>query len=327
MAFPGQGSVSMTKPLRVGVVGLGKRWLRYRAALLDLRDDFEITALCDASFVRAEAHGRVLGCARAGGVLDLIERDDVDAVLLLDRLWWGLWPLELASRCNKPVLCCLPLTDVEPGAELLGERLRQQGPPVLMANPFAFVPVLEQFQQFVAEQLGQVSLIRAQLALPQGSKRQAGLLHRPAVFAILSVVLELLGAPLDAVWAVVDEAGRVATLVLEAGKELAEVSVWTGPHVTPACRVAVVTEKGTATATLPRRLCWQAGADQYARQMPRRSAAETALTHFAEAVRTGHPPRPGIEEAERVRNCMRAIRESRAEGRRVAVSPPNASNT
>jgi predicted dehydrogenase len=312
-----QGSVIMTKPLRVGVVGLGGRWQRYRAALLGLRDDFEIAALCDASLVRVEAHARVLGCGRAGGVLDLLDRDDVEAVLLLDRLWWGLWPLEQACRRRKPALSCLGLAE-EPAADLLIEELQGQGAPVLMAHPFAFAPALEQLY-LLAEQLGPTSLIRAEVALPAAPRGRSDLLQRSAVAGAVAACLDLLGAPLDAVQAAVDDAGRLATLILEAGERLAEVSVWSGPKVMPCCRVEVVAAKGTAKATLPRRLHWQDGEDRYARLLPRRSAAEAALAHFVTAVREGQMPRPGIAEAVAVRTTLQAARQSQAEGRRIAL--------
>ena len=44
----------MTKLLRVGIIGLGRRWQkRYRPALLELRDRFEARVLCDEIYQRA----------------------------------------------------------------------------------------------------------------------------------------------------------------------------------------------------------------------------------------------------------------------------------
>jgi hypothetical protein len=314
----------MTQPLRVGVLGLGQRWQRYRNALLALPNDFEITALYDASFVRTEAHGRALNCARAGGALDLLDREDVDVLLVADRLWWGLWPVVQACRRNKPVFCCPSLLEEGPAADHLLANLGHPAPPVLMADPFAAAPALERLQHLLAEHLGPLSLLRAELALRATLKRAANLLHRSAVAAVVSICLELLGSPGNAVWATADDAGRFATLVLEAGPRLAQVNIWSGPHVTPACRVEVVAEKGTAAALLPRRLRWQDDGGKYFRRMPRWSPDEALLTRFAAAVRGGQPLRPGIAEAQQALACLRAAWQSHSEGRRIWAHPPMA---
>src|SRR5260370_41165099 len=99
----------MTK-LRVGILGLGRRWRRrYRPALHALRDRFVIRSVWDALPVRASRNARQLGCRAAGGVIDLLEGKDSDAILLLDAAWHGLWPLEAACRFGKPGFCALPL--------------------------------------------------------------------------------------------------------------------------------------------------------------------------------------------------------------------------
>src|SRR5271166_5500917 len=91
--------------LRVGVIGLGRRWRRYRRLLARLRDHVEVRAVCDQIAHRAEIEARQFDCAAAAGPVELLERPDVQAVLLLDAQWYGLWPLEHACRINKPILC------------------------------------------------------------------------------------------------------------------------------------------------------------------------------------------------------------------------------
>src|SRR3954447_10768766 len=100
----------MSTRLRVGVIGLGRQWRRYRRAPAAPRRRVPVRAVCDQVARRAEAEARRLGCAAAAGPVDLLERDDVDAALPLGRQWFGLWPLEHACRLGKPVLCAAPLT-------------------------------------------------------------------------------------------------------------------------------------------------------------------------------------------------------------------------
>ena len=71
----------MSTRLRVGVIGLGRRWRRYRHALEALRKRVAVRAVCYQVARRAEDEARRLGCAAAAGPADLLERDDVDAAL------------------------------------------------------------------------------------------------------------------------------------------------------------------------------------------------------------------------------------------------------
>ncbi|MBY0230759.1 MAG: hypothetical protein K2W96_15845 [Gemmataceae bacterium] len=71
--------------LRVGVVGLDRRW---RAAL------------------RPEARA-----VTGEGIIELLRRPGIDAIIL-GRAWFGLWPLPHAIEAGKPVLCLAdPLAD------------------------------------------------------------------------------------------------------------------------------------------------------------------------------------------------------------------------
>src|SRR5262249_33120730 len=111
------GSTAMQARIRLGVIGLGRRWQRYREALARLSDQVQIHAVCDPIGQRTEAVARQLHCTAAGGPIDLLDRNDVEAVLLLDRPWYGLWPLERACRRGKPVFCAISLTSEGPFAE------------------------------------------------------------------------------------------------------------------------------------------------------------------------------------------------------------------
>ena len=103
--------------LRVGVIGLGRRWRRYRPLLSRLREHVEVRVVCDQIKVRAGAKQSDSSAAPAAGPVELLERPDVEAVLLLDAQWYGLWPLEYACQINKPVLCAGSLAGDESNAD------------------------------------------------------------------------------------------------------------------------------------------------------------------------------------------------------------------
>src|SRR5437867_2639955 len=114
----------MAARLHVGVVGLGRRWpTRYRPALLALRDRLAVQAVTDPCPDRAAAAARDLGCPTAPGVLALIEAD-LDAVLLLGRPWYRLWPLEQACRLGRPVYLGTSLAADDAHADALVQQAR-----------------------------------------------------------------------------------------------------------------------------------------------------------------------------------------------------------
>src|SRR5262245_35005302 len=97
----------MASRLRLGVLGLGGRWPRFRDAALALRDEVRVRAVWDTTAARAEQEAARLGCRAAGGAVELLEGDDVDAVLLPGGAWAGPWALERACTAGKPVLCAV----------------------------------------------------------------------------------------------------------------------------------------------------------------------------------------------------------------------------
>src|SRR6516164_278216 len=96
----------MSQRLGVGVIGLGRQWRRrYAPALRALAGSFQVVAVCDQIAQVAAAEAARLRCPAAAGPSELIERDDVGAVLLLDVGWQRLWPVERAASAGKPVFC------------------------------------------------------------------------------------------------------------------------------------------------------------------------------------------------------------------------------
>src|SRR5687767_9177731 len=146
----------MAERLRVGVIGLGRRWqTRYRPALAALRDRFTVTAVTDPCARRAAAVARRLGCTAAPGVLSLLE-GELDAVLLLGRPWYRLWPLEQACRLGRPTYCAVSLAD-DPRADALVQQARVRSLPVMAALPPRLAPATEPLREL----LGRIGPVRS----------------------------------------------------------------------------------------------------------------------------------------------------------------------
>src|SRR5205085_8584813 len=136
------------------------RWARYRPALAGPGSPLEIKSVCDAAPARAAREAAALGCAPAAGPGDLVGRPDVDAVLLLDRPWFGLWPLGPACRAGKAVLCLPSLAGDDAHADVLREAARSSPAPVMMALPPASCPAVGRLHALLAERMGPPRLLR-----------------------------------------------------------------------------------------------------------------------------------------------------------------------
>ena len=85
--------------LHVGLVGIGSAWeTRHLPALRALSDRFEVRAVCDPVRHRAEKVAKQLNAEPHDGFRKLIERSDIDAVLLLSAQWFG--PLPIMAACS-----------------------------------------------------------------------------------------------------------------------------------------------------------------------------------------------------------------------------------
>lgn len=305
--------------LRVGVIGLGRCWRRYRPLLARLREYVEVRAVCDQIAHRAEIESRQFDCAAAAGPVELLERPDVEAVLLLDGQWYGLWPLEHACRINKPILCASSPVEDEAHAEALHRGIQASGLPVLMAMPPLLAPAVRQLRELQTHRLGQARLVRADWSAPP---REPGgdLLGDPMVLPLLAGCAWLLDDVPRSVWAVDGDNASFVTLVLRFGCDrLAQVNLWTATEGRTPPRFEVVAESGTATAELPRQLRWRDADGQHAQRLPPRSAEHSSLERFILALRAGQPLRPSFEDAYQALTWLRAAVQSRSERKCVLL--------
>ena len=71
--------------LRLGLIGLGKDWqTRHLLALSLLQDRFEVRAVYSSVSLFADQVARELRAERVDGYRDLVEREDVDAIMMLE---------------------------------------------------------------------------------------------------------------------------------------------------------------------------------------------------------------------------------------------------
>ncbi len=292
-----------TNRLRVGVIGLGRRWQRYQQALSALRRHLELSVVCDQVRALSERTAHRIGCSYAVGPVDLLERDDVNAVLLLDRQWYGLWPLQQAARLGKPVYCALSLLR-ESGVDALQQQVQTSKLPVMMSSSPVLSPALSRLRQLLGQHLGPVRLLRVERSLPRlprqlgeepGPKHEMQRTHEmqrlmgsSALLGMLQICSALFREEPVSVWTVEAAHSPLVTLTLEFGPDrVAQLNLWIDPSSPTFCRVRVVAEHGRAEILLPRRLSWQDRDGQHRQKWPRQSAALVSLHRFAAALSGG----------------------------------------
>jgi predicted dehydrogenase len=141
--------------VRVGLIGLSPVWeTRYRPALKRLGERISVRAVYDPVTGRAEAVAADFGARVASGILSLIERDDADAYLLLDRAWQGMEALQLIRRAGKPVYIAGSLGEDLETIKQLHEASISEGIPLVPEFSRRYTPATARLQELFATQLG-----------------------------------------------------------------------------------------------------------------------------------------------------------------------------
>jgi predicted dehydrogenase len=314
------------KPLRVGVIGLGRRWQRrYRSALAALRERFQVSAVCDHVQERAVQEGRRLSCAAVAGPTELLERRDTDAVLLVDRQWYRLWPVEAACRWGKPVFCCDGLEWDDAHADALYGRVQASGLPVMMALSPRVAPAAVQLREILDRCAAQAQLVVCSIVTSwsggRASKGAGAANSGRGSLPLLDLCASLLPGTPRRILAAGLTSGELGTLLLAyADGRALQLNRYRLPGAARACRLDVLTDRGTAVAHWPRRVRW---ADAEGQVWPRpakdRPAAETLLDHFHAAITSARVPFPDLAHAYRLLGWWRVARRSFQESRWVEV--------
>ncbi len=306
----------MEGPLRIGVIGLGRRWRRrYGPALRALPDCFRVRAVYDQVRHRADQEARSLHCEAHAAVTALLDRDDLDAFLLADPQWFGAWPITAAGGVTKPVYCH-PL--VLNGTEIFPTGVGR--PPVMIELLPRLAPAGVRLREILRDQLGPARLVVCEHVRPANGRRSAPAPFTGAAWvSLLDWCRGFVDGEPTGVLAAGLEDRRFESVFLEFPEGRAiHVTQRREPHATPHVRLHIAAEKGSATLDLPRRLLWNGPDGRHVHTLPRgRPLSRISLKHFYQAVRTGQPPEPGWDDIGRSLAWLQAARQSRAEHRRV----------
>lgn len=276
----------MTARIGLGVIGVGRRWRRYAAALSTLGHMVRVRAVSDPSLQRARDAAGGVGAAAVDGMLELIRHPAVEAILLPGGSWFGLWPIEHALTLNKPVLC----TVVPPNELSLLTRLRSQFGDQARIT-FAPWPALSLMREVISEQLNE-TLGMARLVQATATTRSPALAARAAwwqrrALALLQVCVDLLTvAPSKLTLHTSGNLGLV-TLLGEHGEAGAAQLTLLPRGARASCRLHVEAERGTLDAELPHQLTWVDMGGRQTRTLPAMPGEVLVLERFLRSVRAG----------------------------------------
>jgi predicted dehydrogenase len=292
----------MAERLRVGVVGLGRRWEgRYRPALLALRDRFAVRAVTDPCPRRAATAAREVGCPAADGVMALLDAD-LDAVLLLGRPWYRLWPLEQACRLGRPVYLGTSLAADDDRADEVVRQVRVANLPVMAELLPRLAPATEWLRRLVPKLGGLRSVVfTAERVGLAGGAEAAGL-------ALIDCCQSFFDRPPVAVRGFGEPTAGHGGWLLDFDGPVAHVATWPGGRRTTV-RLRLIGDTGSAEAVLPRRVRWQVGRSRHRLELPPGPPlVRRALEQFHAALTAGKPPTPGLDDAYQALTRLRAAR-------------------
>ena len=263
---------------------------------------FHIQAVCDPIQEWADHEARRLGCVSAAGPTELLENDDVDALILLEALWYRLWPLELACRLGKPVFSAALPDAGDAHVDDLLHQVKERRLPVLVAQS-RMAPAADRLRQLLDGPLGPARLVSCDWTQPSRAQSAS------AGDVLLSWCAELLGTePTRVLSGEVPSAGLASHLLEFTDSRALHFTRRRVAVARGSVRLRIVAERGQATVVSPRRLCWSNAEGRHSLTLPRpEPLARKLLERFHAVVTDNQAAEPDLAQAARPLPWLRAL--------------------
>lgn len=153
--------------LRLGLIGQGADWTtRYQPSLRLMVDRFEVKAAYSSVMTLAQQMARDFSATCEDSFRSLIQREDIDAVLILESDWYGLAPIEAACEFGKAVYCGSGVQIEPESAVKLRRQVEESGIAFMMELPRRFAPATLRLKELMATRLGPPRLLFCHRRLP-----------------------------------------------------------------------------------------------------------------------------------------------------------------
>ena len=150
------------RKVALGLVGTGPLGESYLEAVRRQAKHVVIRGVYDAVIARAEQTAREWHAVVAPSLTSLFERSEIDAILLLETAWYGLFPLELACRFRKPVLWTGDWGDDVERLEQIHGSARDLGVTLMAAMPRRHTPATNRLRELMATKFGRPSAVHVE---------------------------------------------------------------------------------------------------------------------------------------------------------------------
>ncbi len=130
------------KKLRMGIIGTGMAFERlHYPAYQELKDKYEIAAICDPDQEKVEYWKKTLGLSERDVYLnyqDLIQREDLDAFDIMVPIDLNFKVTEEIAHMGKPIICEKPLAPTREQAEAARELPEKFDIPIMLAENYRY---------------------------------------------------------------------------------------------------------------------------------------------------------------------------------------------
>ena len=331
--------------LRVGLVGLGDAWdKRHAPALRTLSDRYDVRAICEQVYHRAESAAEEFGAEAVDGYRALAERSDIDAVMMLSPQWCGALPIVAACEAGKAVYCGAVLDLDREAALELKQRVQKSGVAFMAELPRRHAAATLRLKELIATHLGPPRLVFAhQRIRPRGPKDDGLPGRRPAsatenLIELVDWCRYIVGREPESVLSTRHQvAGGEASdyEMLSLDFEASETGIATTVQIScgdyimpewpeaitfrPPAAMQIACENGIAFIDLPSTLIWFDSAGRHQESLEtERPVGEQLLSQFHRAV-TSLVHRSDLDDAYRALMIVNTARDAQSSGRRIEI--------
>ncbi|MGB1926646.1 MAG: Gfo/Idh/MocA family protein [Rubripirellula sp.] len=146
--------------LRIGLIGLGDAWqTRHRPALQILHERFDVRAVYTAVSKLGETCAREFQADLLDGYRAMVNRHDLDAVLVLERSWHGWLPMLAAAEAGKAVYWAGDINLDPISDDHVRTTIEKSGVAFMAEFPKRLAPATLRLRELIATHLGRPELI------------------------------------------------------------------------------------------------------------------------------------------------------------------------
>lgn len=325
--------------LRIGLIGLGDAWQhRHRPALRVLQDRFDVRAVYCPVAKLAESCAAEFQADPVDGYRALVERCDIDAVMVLQKSWLGWLPLLAACHAGKSIYWAGDL-DFDPVSDSrIREAIEQSGVAFMTEFPRRFAPATLRLKELIATRLGEPRLLFCHRRMKDDEANQKNTSgtnpQRRELVELIDWARYVVGREPTSVTSMGKSGNDYRCMSLQfaatvkAPQVTAQISCGSYIPATwheavsfrPPSAMQICCERGVAFVDLPSTLVWFDDAGRHLESLETElPVGEQLLAQFHRAVTSLVRKLADLNDAYRAASILAAADQSDAEGRRVEV--------